>query len=194
MTDQAMPDEGFLQRWSRRKTETRRGLAPAPEADAMPAPVQDAVTAPLAAAPAALATMPAQEHAPAPQPTLDDVAQLDADSDFSAFVARGVDQAVRRTALRKLFADPHFNVMDGLDVYIDDYTRPSPVSEAMLASLEHAKSALMRTVEQAPEEDDGPGPQAAGQPEVEVEVEVKVVAAPEAQAPRQTRQPDQETR
>jgi hypothetical protein len=81
---------------------------------------------------------------------MEDVATLDKDSDFSAFVARGVDQAVRRGALKKLFADPHFNVMDRLDVYIDDYTKPSPVSDAMLASLEHAKSVFMKMVEEEP--------------------------------------------
>jgi hypothetical protein len=92
----------------------------------------------------------AEPPATRPQPTMDDVATLDADSDFSAFVARGVDQAVRRGALKKLFADPHFNTMDGLDVYIDDYTKPSPMSEAMLASLKHAKSVFMKMVEDEP--------------------------------------------
>ena len=84
---------------------------------------------------------------------MEDVATLDKDADFSAFVARGVDQAVRRSALKKLFADPHFNVMDRLDVYIDDYTKPSPMSEAMLASLEHAKSVFMKMVEDEPEQE-----------------------------------------
>ncbi|MCS0612397.1 DUF3306 domain-containing protein [Massilia kyonggiensis] len=128
-----MTDEGFLRRWARRKTEARSGIEPLPEAVA-PVPAPD---------------LPVQAAAPAdvPPPTMDDVARLTSDSDFSAFVARGVDAAVRRTALKKLFADPHFNAMDGLDVYIEDYTKPSPVSEAMLASLEHAKNALQRVVE-----------------------------------------------
>lgn len=128
-----MTDEGFLRRWARRKTEARSEIAPLPE-PVVPAPAPD---------------LPVQAIEPAdvPLPTMDDVARLTADSDFSAFVARGVDAAVRRTALKKLFADPHFNAMDGLDVYIDDYTKPSPVSEAMLASLEHAKNALQRVVE-----------------------------------------------
>nr|WP_052170157.1 DUF3306 domain-containing protein [Massilia sp. JS1662] len=128
-----MTDEGFLRRWARRKTEARSGIEPLPEAVA-PVPAPD---------------LPVQAAAPAdvPLPTMDDVARLSSDSDFSAFVAQGVDAAVRRTALKKLFADPHFNAMDGLDVYIDDYTKPSPVSEAMLASLEHAKNALQRVVE-----------------------------------------------
>lgn len=130
-----MPDEGFLCRWARRKAEAASGIEPGPVA-AAPAP-SDAVVAPPAAVP----------PAPVPAPTMDDVARLTGDSDFSAFVARGVDAAVRRTALKKLFADPHFNTMDRLDVYIDDYTKPSPVSDAMLASLAHAKRALRRAVD-----------------------------------------------
>jgi hypothetical protein len=144
MTERAMPDEGFLHRWARRKSEARTGVERLPE--------------PAAAAPVVVPA-PDAEGAPVPLPTMDDVAQLTGDSDFSAFVARGVDAAVRRTALKKLFADPHFNAMDRLDVYIDDYTKPSPVSEAMLASLEHAKRALRRAVEAVedpPAEEDAP--------------------------------------
>jgi len=143
-----MMDEGFLRRWARRKTEARSGIEPLPEPAAPPEDMPVQTVAPSAPAPA-----------PVPLPTMDDVAQLTSDSDFSAFVARGVDAAVRRTALKKLFADPHFNTMDRLDVYIDDYTKPSPVSEAMLASLEHAKQALRRVaaaVEAPPAEDDAP--------------------------------------
>ena len=127
-----MPDEGFLRRWARRKSEAQAGV------EALPEP---AAEAPVAVPPPVAAPLPA------PQPTMDDVTRLTSDSDFSAFVARGVDAAVRRTALKKLFADPHFNTMDRLDVYIDDYTKPSPVSEAMLASLAHAKQALRRAVD-----------------------------------------------
>jgi hypothetical protein len=149
-----MPEEGFLRRWARRKSEVRDGGEAAPEAVVAPvgsviANADAAVVAP--AAPTAPAAPQVDPPAARPLPTLEDVAALDANSDFSAFVARGVDQAVRRSALKKLFADPHFNAMDRLDVYIDDYTKPSPVSEAMLASLEHAKSALMKMAEAEPE-------------------------------------------
>jgi hypothetical protein len=34
---------------------------------------------------------------------------------------------VKNAAFKKLFADPHFNVMDGLDIYIDDYSKPDPL-------------------------------------------------------------------
>jgi hypothetical protein len=142
-----MSDEGFLRRWARRKSEVREGSLPLEEA--APEAAQ-ALVVPGPAMPEAAAPQP-EASAERPPPTMEDVAALSADSDFSAFVARGVDQAVRRGALKKLFADPHFNVMDRLDVYIDDYTKPSPMSEAMLASLEHAKSVFMKMVEDAPE-------------------------------------------
>jgi hypothetical protein len=54
-------------------------------------------------------------------PTLEDVARLTVDSDYSAFTAASVDAQVRNQALRKLFlSDPHFQQSDGLDVAIDD--------------------------------------------------------------------------
>jgi hypothetical protein len=137
MTGPAVADEGFLRRWARRKAESRAVAEPLPPAPA--APVADAAPAP----------------APERLPTLDDVARLTSESDFSAFVARGVDEAVRRTALKKLFADPHFNAMDGLDVYVDDYTKASPVTAAMLASLEHAKQVFHGAVDALDDEEEG---------------------------------------
>jgi hypothetical protein len=53
-----------------------------------------------------------------------------------------VDPALRRQALRTLFRDPRFNVMDGLDVYIDDYSKSEPIPAAMLASLKQAQNIL----------------------------------------------------
>jgi hypothetical protein len=147
MTGRAVSEEGFLRRWARRKAESRTDVAPLPE------PV-----APVADYPSPIVPPPVAAPEPARLPTMDDVAQLTSESDFSAFVARGVDAAVRRTALKKLFADPHFNAMDGLDVYIDDYTKPSPVTEAMLASLEHAKRVFHSVVDAAGDGPDEPAP------------------------------------
>jgi hypothetical protein len=159
-----MGEESFFKRWARRKTESLHGQDPAPE----PALELAAETAPqldaeLAADPAlepAAGSTPAHAHAdpltsaPAPAreanaapPTMADVALLTPQSDFSAFVQRGVDADVRRTALKKLFTDPHFNVMDRLDMYMDDYNKPSPMSDEMLASLQHAKSVFRHLAE-----------------------------------------------
>ena len=35
--------------------------------------------------------------------------------------------------------DPRFNVMDGLDVYIDDYSKPDPIAPEVLAQLNQLK-------------------------------------------------------
>jgi hypothetical protein len=60
---------------------------------------------------------------------------LTIDSDFSPFMQPGVDEAVKRSALRKLLRHPQFNVMDGLDVYIDDYSIPSPLEPALVRTM-----------------------------------------------------------
>src|SRR5438046_3367131 len=78
---------------------------------------------------------------PAPQlPPLD---SLTFESDFKAFMHSKVEEGVKRAALKKLFSDPRFNVMDGLDTYIDDYTKAEPVTEELLARLEHARQTLL---------------------------------------------------
>ena len=70
-----------------------------------------------------------------PPPTLEDVQSLTAESDFTRFAAPDVDPQVRNAALKKLFTDPRYNVMDGLDVYVDDYSKPDPIPAAMLRQL-----------------------------------------------------------
>ena len=136
-----MSDETFLSRWSRRKAAERRG-EPEPEAapPAEPAPV---------VVPEVSTVEPAPE---VPPPlTLEDAAKLTPSDDFAPFVAHGVDEAVKRAALKKLFADPHFNVMDGLDTYIDDYSQPDPIPPEMLRELRH--TAGLRLFEPLEEED-----------------------------------------
>ena len=125
-----MSDETFLSRWSRRKAAERRGE---PEAEAPP----PAEVAPVAAPEPAPGEPVAEEPPPL---TLEDAAKLTPADDFSPFVAQGVDETVKRAALKKLFADPHFNVMDGLDTYIDDYSQPDPIPPEMLRELRHAAS------------------------------------------------------
>jgi hypothetical protein len=67
------------------------------------------------------------------------VEELTIDSDYSGFFHPKVDEKLRHSALRKLFSDPHFNVMDGLDTYIDDYSKTEPIPAAMLAGLKQAQ-------------------------------------------------------
>ncbi len=87
----------------------------------------------------AVAPQKAVEAQPVELPPVD---SLTFDSDFSAFLKANVEESVKRAALKKLLHDPRFNVMDGLDTYIDDYTQNEGISEEMLKTLEHAKSTL----------------------------------------------------
>jgi hypothetical protein len=144
---------GFLSRWSRRKVDVREGRPleepkPAPSiAGGSSLPPKQAPFARAAAAPAASATTSgavASEH-PDGQvaqttPTLADAQQLTPESDFTGFMARGVAPDVKNAAMKKLFADPHFNVMDRLDIYIDDYSQPDPLPLAMLRQMTSAKT------------------------------------------------------
>lgn len=135
MADAADDRDGFVSRWARRKAQARGGAGVAPVPVSTPAPVADPLPAVM---PAAQGVAPPAVEA-APLPTLADVAQLTRESDYSRFVAAGVDEGVKQAAMKKLFADPHFNVMDGLDTYIEDYGRPDPIPIAMLRRMNQSK-------------------------------------------------------
>ena len=147
--------DGFLSRWSKRKLDVQEGkpvLAepPAPAVQTpLPPPASDSgkkgelATAArdggVADLPTAPALPPAEAAAEAPLPTLEDVNALTPQSDFKPFMARGVAADVKNAAMKKLFTDPHYNVMDRLDTYIDDYSLPDPIPEAMLRQMVSAK-------------------------------------------------------
>ncbi len=148
MTD---ADDGFLSRWARRKARVQGGHAeaaetPAPPADAVASPAQHANATPSAAPIAAPdAPGPAVESPPVPRaeppplPTMEDVARLTRSSDYASFVQPGIDPSVSNAAMKKLFSDPRYNVMDGLDTYIGDYNTPDPIPLAMLRQMNQAK-------------------------------------------------------
>jgi hypothetical protein len=80
------------------------------------------------------------------------VESLTPESDFTPFMRNEVDPGVRRQALRTLFRDPRFNVMDGLDVYIDDFSKPDPIPPDWLEKLNQvARLGDYRPPEAAPE-------------------------------------------
>jgi len=129
--------DGFLGRWSRRKQEVREGkpVAEPPPPVPAPAPASQAVAPVRAPAPGAVAVPAPPEP---PPPTLADAQALTPASDFTPFVDRAVSPEVRNLAMKKLFADPHFNVMDGLDIYVGDYTQPDPLPAGMLRKIASA--------------------------------------------------------
>ncbi len=112
-------EEGPVARWSRRKqaalADERRAetVAPSPESSTgreAPRPVKtDADMPPLAL--------------------------LGADSDLSDFFSPGVSEGLRRQALRRVFSQPRFNVVDGLDDYAGDYRSFRPLGDLVTAGL-----------------------------------------------------------
>ncbi|MGN6388131.1 MAG: DUF3306 domain-containing protein [Burkholderiaceae bacterium] len=96
-----------------------------------------------------------RETAPGPADILPGDAAADAGSEVAALLRPDADPDLRRAALKRLFADPHFGKPDGLDVYMDDYNAVAPLGAAMLASLDHAAS-LFKSRDAAREEGEPP--------------------------------------
>jgi Protein of unknown function (DUF3306) len=143
-----MADDAFLSRWARRKAQAKSGAVPAEPPPPVSAPTlvpagEDGLNSSLSPAGKAIeGEVPAQTLSAPPLPpplTMDDVAMLTPASDYSRFVAPGVDAGVSNAAMKKLFTDPHFNVMDRLDIYIDDYSQPDPIPESMLRKMVQAR-------------------------------------------------------
>jgi hypothetical protein len=64
------------------------------------------------------------------------------DGDFSMALHPEIARDERQAALRKLFMTDHYRVMDGLDVYVDDYSKPELLSAELLEKLDHARDLL----------------------------------------------------
>ena len=132
----------FFSRWSRRKQGLETTEPVQPKTDNSPAVavggqghLPSHSSEPPAANPANTTAAPDPAAQRPPLPTLDDARALTPSSDFQPFMQQGVAADVRNTAVKKLFTDPHFNVMDGLDIYIGDYNTPDPLPSGMLQKM-----------------------------------------------------------
>jgi len=163
--------DGFLGRWSRRKA----GLEPEGIDNAAPdlKPKVTPSSVPPDKKTIESASTPAEEEAP--PPTLVDAESIDRFApDFSAFMKPNVDPAVQHAAMKKLFSDPHFNIMDRLDIYIDDYSIPDPIPMEMLKRMVQSESlGLFRKFE------DGPGAKVLAESEENKALEPEPTAAAE---------------
>jgi hypothetical protein len=102
-------------------------------------------------------TAPPQPAAAAP--TLDDVARLTPESDYSAYTAPGLDARVRNEALRKLFhADPHFGQSDGLDVAADEVCEIAASPQARQRTIRTARALGLLDDELIEQDRPDPGP------------------------------------
>jgi hypothetical protein len=134
----------FLRRWSRLKREAASPKTN-PEVEKNPEVKAEAE---------------AQTQAPPPVP-LPSVDSLTFESDFKGFMQGKVEEGIKRAALKKLFADPRFNVMDGLDTYIADYTKSDTIPEEMFERLARKREQLFNAAaEKAKAEAEAAMPQA----------------------------------
>ena len=147
-----MSGEGFLSRWSKRKAEQ---VATEPSALAAPTGGAESTADQLATNPITGGVLEAKvsesarqsdtlsdasSDAAQPKPPLPTIESLTNESDFTPFMARDVSPDMRNQAMRKLFTDPHYNIMDGLDTYIDDYGKPDPLPEGWLEMMNQSKT------------------------------------------------------
>jgi len=117
--------EAFLDRWSRLKQE---------QAAAKP-----------------VVTEEKREEKEEPAAILPPIDQLTAESDFRPFMGAQVDTGTRRTALKKLFTDAHYNAPDLFEPYSADFTGGEPIPEEMLKTLNHARKLLFDEPEKTAE-------------------------------------------
>jgi hypothetical protein len=127
------PNDGLLSRWSRRKQAARRNrrgsAAPVPvtsptEAAAAPSPLAEQVPD-ARSGDTAVARLESGDTEPTVEEivaSLPDIEDLDAASDYTGFLAKGVPEHLARAALRKLWlSDPVFANLDGLNDYDQNF-------------------------------------------------------------------------
>ena len=130
-TDQPV-DEPFLARWSRVKQSGDAAALPAnPESS------NTSIGGPLEPKKAGEARPEPTLPVAVPLPSLDNMTPQ---SDFSPFMAKDVDPQLRNLAMKKLFTDPHYNVMDRLDIYIDDYSTHAPLPLDVIRRMSISKA------------------------------------------------------
>ncbi len=117
--------EAFLDRWSRLKREQPEEKPGVPEAR--------------------------REEEPAPP--LQPVEELNPDSDFKPFMNAKVDPEMRRSALKKLFTDAHYNIPDPFEAYSEDYTKSEPIPEKMLRAINRVRDVAVKGPEKVAEEE-----------------------------------------
>jgi hypothetical protein len=180
-------EDDFLSRWSRRKHAARKGeVAPGaeptlPSAAAIPA---------TGASSSHSGPQPGKEVEPLPP-----LESLTPESDFSPFMNKDVDPVLRRQALKTLFRDPRHNVMDGLDVYIDDFSKPDPIPPEWLGKLNQmAHLGDYKPPEAKSDAEEAPGEEAAPDPIAAQDQGVEEQTTPSGTSSSETGPPEQESK
>ena len=74
-----------------------------------------------------------------PLPTLEDTESLEAGAEVSRFLKKGVSDAVKGAALKKLFADPAYNFISDMDDYVEDYSQMATMTTLEVRNLQQSQ-------------------------------------------------------
>lgn len=134
-----MGDEDFLSRWSRRKRAVVEEETTAPEAAPKPEAEPDT--------PEEEAALLADLNLPMPE-------SLKPGDDFSAFMADGVPQFLRKRALRVLWrSNPVLANLDGLNDYDDDFRSPELTQKVLATAYQVGRGIVSQMAEPEPSVD-----------------------------------------
>jgi hypothetical protein len=120
-----------LSRWSRLKREQRAAVSSQARESAEKSALEHEI-APVSATQSSTGEAGVEALPP--------LSSISLTEDFTPFMQAKVPQLLKQQALKALFKDPHFNAMDGLDIYIDDYTVFEPISAEDMGKLSAWKS------------------------------------------------------
>ena len=146
-TEATSESEGFLGRWSRQKS--RNTASEQPEAALEDSIVEPVVDLPPAASDGLgeLATVEVEhdnetdtasdepEEVLLTDADMPPIESLDSKSDVSMFLNKGVSEALRKAAFRRLFSLPAYNIRDGLNDYDEDYTYFEPLGNTVTSDM-----------------------------------------------------------
>lgn len=129
----------FLSRWSRRKSASKHGDADSPEPHKA---TKKATKEATELVPAETHEPPSAERssetlAPLTDADMPPLEELGEGSDFKGFLSPEVSKELRRAALRKLWSQSRFNVVDGLDDYDDDFTAIQPLGDIVTSDMRY---------------------------------------------------------
>lgn len=135
--------DNFLSRWSRRKLEAKTQTQDPELSSSQPAPEAFNTSSVKVFDPPRVEEEKVEEIA-LPLPTEEDLDAVRAGGDVRAFLSEKVSKDLKNKAFKALFSRPEFNVMDGLDIYIDDYNKFTPLTKADIDKMTLSKQLLSR--------------------------------------------------
>lgn len=147
-------DEGFLQRWSRRKQSALRDDEISEDESQTPGADEEAGLIEPSADEASSAELEAGSVSEAelePEPPGDEdmppLESIDETGSVAAFLSPRVSEGLRRAALRRLFRQPKYNVVDMLDDYAEDYSKPVALGSVVTADMRYRAEQAAKRME-----------------------------------------------